>query len=221
MNELVFRLAALAAAITFFGIRNVWERRLGKRPKAEQVRQVPSRERLAIYATGFGLWPMWLYMLSPLVDFARIGLPTWARFAGLGAALAGILMLFLSHRDLAASWSAFVEAPAGGLVTRGVYRLVRHPMYASFFLFTGGMLLLTSNWLAGAPAVLGMLWLYLERVDGEERMMLDLFGDEYRVYAERTGRIVPGTPRRLAGRPVPAFAGDVRPFASGNHSRVR
>lgn len=221
MNELVFRVAALAAAVTYFTIRSVWEQRLDKRPKSEQILQVPPRERLAIYAMGFGLAPMWLYMLSPLVDFARLGLPTWVRLIGLGAVLFGIVMLLLSHRHLAASWSAFVEAPAGGLVTTGVYRFVRHPMYASFFLFTGGVLLLTSNWVAGAPALLGMLWLYLDRVDAEERLMLDLFGDEYRVYAERTGRILPGTSRRLAGKPTLAYAGDSRPLVSGQHSRTR
>ena len=86
-------------------------------------------------------------------------------------------MLALSHRDLGISWSPFGEVtPAGGLVTGGVYRWVRHPMYASFFLFNIGMLALTSNWLS-APALLGMLWLYFSRVDHEEGMMLRLFGD--------------------------------------------
>jgi len=36
-----------------------------------------------------------------------------------------------------------------------------------------------------------MLPLYLVRVGPEEQMMIDRFGDEYREYMERTGRLFP------------------------------
>lgn len=36
-----------------------------------------------------------------------------------------------------------------------------------------------------------LLPLYLYRVPHEEQMMLDHFGDDYRSYIKRTGRIIP------------------------------
>jgi protein-S-isoprenylcysteine O-methyltransferase Ste14 len=47
------------------------------------------------------------------------------------------------------------------------------------------------NWLAGWGGVVAFLLLYLGRVPQEEQMMLDHFGDAYRAYSARTGRIFP------------------------------
>jgi protein-S-isoprenylcysteine O-methyltransferase Ste14 len=77
------------------------------------------------------------------------------------------------------------------LITTGVYRLVRHPMYTSFFLLGLAQLLLLPNWLAGASGLAGALILFAFRVAREERMMLETFGDEYRYYIGRTKRIIP------------------------------
>ena len=172
-----------------------------------QMSEIPAHDRLVLAAAGVGMLPMWLYMLTPWIDFAGMGLPAVARIAGLCAAVFGVLVLDRSHRALGSSWSPVVEAPIGGLVTGGVYRFVRHPMYSSFLLFNAGEWLLTSNWLAGAPAVLSMLWLYLDRVDKEERTMLELFGGDYLAYAAKTGRLAPRLGRRrVAGMSVAEFA---------------
>jgi protein-S-isoprenylcysteine O-methyltransferase Ste14 len=50
--------------------------------------------------------------------------------------------------------------------------------------------LLTANWIFFAACVLsfaGLLW----RVPREEQMMVEVFGDEYRAYMQRTGRFLP------------------------------
>ena len=51
--------------------------------------------------------------------------------------------------------------------------------------------LLLQNWLAGPAMLVFLLPLYLYRVPHEEQMMLDHFGDDYRSYIKRTGRIIP------------------------------
>lgn len=200
MNELTWRLLALFASILYFGARSYYERRLKRPTKAEQLRDASPRQRRDLIISGASMMPVWLYMLTPYFDRLAIGLPLLVRVLGLVVALLATPVLSASHHALGASWSPFGDVtPADGLVTSGVYRAVRHPMYASFFLYNAGILLLTSNWLAVA-GIFGMLWLYRSRVDGEERMMVELFGDEYRSYARRTGRVVPGVGRgRLAG----------------------
>jgi protein-S-isoprenylcysteine O-methyltransferase Ste14 len=42
-----------------------------------------------------------------------------------------------------------------------------------------------------AANLLAVTLMYAARVRDEERMMLDQFGDEYRAYMQRTGRLIP------------------------------
>ena len=64
-------------------------------------------------------------------------------------------------------------------------------MYASGWLWAVSQALLLHNWIAGLAGLVAFVPLYFIRVPREERMMLDNFGDAYRAYAARTGRIVP------------------------------
>jgi hypothetical protein len=90
------------------------------------------------------------------------------------------------------SWSVTLELNQNHhLVTQGVYRRIRHPMYASFFAMALGQALLLNNWIAGFAALVAVGVLYRVRTPNEERMMLESFGDEYRAYMRRTGGIVP------------------------------
>jgi len=192
MPELVFRLTALALAVTYMTIRSVYERRLGRPSKREELARADARDRRELLVVAVGTFPMWFYMLTPWLDFAAMGLPAPVRWLGAAITVAGIALLVWSHALLAGSWTPFVEQPpAGSLVTGGPYRYVRHPMYTSFLLYNAGLWLLTSNWLAGAPAFLAFLWMYFDRVGREEELMLTSFGDTYRAYAEKTGRVVP------------------------------
>lgn len=77
------------------------------------------------------------------------------------------------------------------LVTQGVYRYTRHPMYAAHWLWGLAQPLLLQNWIAGFAMLVPSLPLYLYRVPREEQMLLEQFGEEYREYMDRTGWIVP------------------------------
>jgi protein-S-isoprenylcysteine O-methyltransferase Ste14 len=79
-----------------------------------------------------------------------------------------------------------------GLVTDGIYRFVRHPMYSAYFLWALSQALLLPNWIAGPAGLVGFGTLFAFRVRREERMMLAAFGDAYAEYAARTKRIIPG-----------------------------
>ena len=78
------------------------------------------------------------------------------------------------------------------MVDTGVYRRVRHPMYASIFLWCLAQGLLLANWLAGWCALATFTLLYIVRTPREERMMREAFGADYDAYAARTKRLIPG-----------------------------
>jgi protein-S-isoprenylcysteine O-methyltransferase Ste14 len=104
----------------------------------------------------------------------------------------GIWLLWRSHVDLGRHWSPTLEVRDGHtLVTGGVFSRIRHPMYAAHWVWALGQILLLQNWIVGPSMLALFLPMYFYRVGREERMMLDHFGDEYRGYMKRTGRIVP------------------------------
>jgi protein-S-isoprenylcysteine O-methyltransferase Ste14 len=107
--------------------------------------------------------------------------------------LCGALSLFYrSHADLGKNWSISLEIRSEHrLVSTGIYRFIRHPMYSSFFLMAVAQLLLLPNWFAGVTGLVGVGMLYAFRIRAEERMMIERFGAEYRDYITRTPRLIP------------------------------
>ena len=140
-----------------------------------------------------------VFIFSSWLDRLNYVLPRTALDPGVVALLVGLWLFWRSHIDLGKSWSVTLELRENHrLVTGGVYRLIRHPMYASFFLLAIAQALLLANWLAGWSALASVLLLYFVRVPAEEAMMLGSFGAEYQSYIERTGGIIPRW-RRASG----------------------
>ncbi len=114
------------------------------------------------------------------------------RWAGLvvlavGAALRVGPMLALGRRFV--SVVALQEDHA--LCTTGLYARVRHPSYLGILLMDLGFAGVFRSWIAllVLPVV---FWMFARRMDVEEAFMADHFGEEYRAYAARTARLVPG-----------------------------
>jgi protein-S-isoprenylcysteine O-methyltransferase Ste14 len=111
---------------------------------------------------------------------------------GLFFAIAALGMFHLTHRALGRNWSISLDVRENHeLVTEGIYRRVRHPMYSAFWLWAIAQALLLPNWIAGFAGLVGFGILFFGRVAREERMMLERFGDSYRAYMARTGRVFP------------------------------
>ena len=78
------------------------------------------------------------------------------------------------------------------LVTGGVYRRVRHPMYSALLLYSAGMALVLPNAVAGPAYLVAMALITACRLGPEERMMEEEFGEAYAIYRARSKRLVPG-----------------------------
>ena len=119
-------------------------------------------------------------------------MPWPIRALGLALFAAAIWILHRSHADLGRLWSPTVELRDDHeLVTVGVYSRVRHPMYTAHVLWGASQAMLFPNVIAGPLALIVMLAIMPIRITREERAMLDRFGDDYRVYMGRTGRVLP------------------------------
>ncbi|MCI0387691.1 MAG: protein-S-isoprenylcysteine O-methyltransferase [Acidobacteria bacterium] len=160
--------------------------------KMSDVRKTAQEKALLAGAfAGMFALPVF-HALTPLLAFADYAQPPWMDAAGIVVWLAMLWLFWKSHHDLGANWSATLEVREGHkLITDGVYQKIRHPMYAACWLWAIGQGLLLRNWIAGWAGLMAFGTLYFLRVAKEERMMLDHFGEQYRSYTERTGRLLP------------------------------
>jgi protein-S-isoprenylcysteine O-methyltransferase Ste14 len=102
----------------------------------------------------------------------------------LGGSLAALFALMRLGRSFS------VMAEARQLVTSGVYRFVRHPLYCAEAVATIGVVMqFLSLWTALLFAV--QIAFQLRRMHNEEIVLGEIF-PEYAVYKARTARLIPG-----------------------------
>jgi protein-S-isoprenylcysteine O-methyltransferase Ste14 len=134
-----------------------------------------------------------VWVATPVFAFAKYPLRPVPLFAGSLCLAAGLGLFARSHADLGTNWSITLEVrEEHQLVTQGIYRHVRHPMYLALLLYSLGQALVVPNWIVGASYGVAMALLFALRVSPEERMMLDEFGQDYEAYMRRTKRLIPG-----------------------------
>lgn len=188
--ELPFRIAVGGTWIIGYAIRLYHER------QARGVQRVSARhltrDRI-FYWTVFAAFVLaLLYAFSPLLDVAHVPAPAWLRWLGLPCAILGIALLHATHRALGRNWSGKLEIADGHrLIVSGPYRHMRHPMYTALFCIASAHSLLSANWIVAIANIGAVTAMYLARVADEEQMLIDQFGEEYRAYMRRTGRLFP------------------------------
>ena len=157
---------------------------------------------LTAYKKFFGVGPLgalitlMLLLLAWLVD-RKIGAvtillqPFLLRYAGILLIAFGLFLHMWTFFTLKNWWQN------DQLCTRGPFRYFRHPMYAAWVSFISmGVALLFNSWVYVFWALLlHPIWHVLAA--REEKIVEDVFGDEYRHYAARTGRFVPRFRKRL------------------------
>jgi protein-S-isoprenylcysteine O-methyltransferase Ste14 len=134
-----------------------------------------------------------VWVAAPVFAFADYSLRLVPLLAGVACLAVGLWLFARSHADLGTNWSITLEVrERHQLVTQGIYRRVRHPMYSALLLYSLGQALVVPNWIAGPSYGVAMALLITLRLGPEERMMLEEFGNDYAAYMGRTKRLVPG-----------------------------
>ncbi len=134
-----------------------------------------------------------LYIISPeWMAWSSLPLPAWLRWAGVGLAVLGFALLQWAHQALGRNWSDTPRLTKDQtLITSGPYHWIRHPIYTAFLLIMSAPFFLSANWIIGGLWI-GMTALeVISRIKFEEAAMAEHFGDHYRAYMEKTGRLLP------------------------------
>jgi protein-S-isoprenylcysteine O-methyltransferase len=124
---------------------------------------------------------------------ARIALPPAPVFwTAIGLFWAGVLMYLWAILTLGAFFRTSVQLLEGQrLVTRGPYRLLRHPTYTGGILLFAGIGLATGNWVAALAAPLAVALAYAWRIHVEEIALAERFGAEFEAQRKRTWAVIP------------------------------
>jgi protein-S-isoprenylcysteine O-methyltransferase Ste14 len=107
-------------------------------------------------------------------------------------AIAGVAFAIWARVTLGRNWSGLVMMvrEGQGLVQRGPYAIVRHPIYAGILAAVVGTALTRgtlASWLGVAAGLAGVLI----RVEIEDRLMAAEFGEAHAAYRKRTRKLIP------------------------------
>ncbi|GCA51918.1 MULTISPECIES: protein-S-isoprenylcysteine O-methyltransferase [Sinorhizobium] len=184
-------IAWVLGIVAWYFIRRPYERRAKRVRVVSHRRSTSEMLGLAAALLGLAIIPAF-YVATGIPEGADHPARLWAVVVGAAIFCLAMWVFRRTHKELGRNWSITLEIrDKHELIRRGPYALVRHPMYTSFLLMGVGQAFLLPNWVAGLAGLAGFAVLFLLRVDKEERMMMEMFGSEYRDYMADTKRIIP------------------------------
>jgi protein-S-isoprenylcysteine O-methyltransferase Ste14 len=142
--------------------------------------------------------PVVAYVAIPAwMTWAAFELPAWLRWLGAVVGVLTIPAVSWVLRSLGHNVSETVLTKREHqLVTAGPYQWVRHPLYTTGITLFVALGLVQASWFVLFMAAVAALLVRLLVIPAEERALVAKFGDRYRAYMGRTGRLLP----RVSGR---------------------
>lgn len=113
-------------------------------------------------------------------------------FLGVMIGLIGVWIRFSSMKILGRFYSRNVGMQGGHrLIQNGLYKYVRHPGYLGSFLVFLGFAISSSSFIAILINIILFFLVYSYRIKIEERILITLFGEQYKQYQSKTWEIIP------------------------------
>lgn len=107
---------------------------------------------------------------------------------GFSLCLAAIIIRYYGVKNLGENFSEHVKVPKK-LVTTGLYKYVRHPIYTSSFMLVFGLPLVLNSYYALGASVLVSVIIYIRAELEEKELCIGL--TNYKEYTKRTGKFIP------------------------------
>jgi len=200
-GDLLFRILFLVVFVPGIAIRGYYTRRVRatrkRRSWKERLEDTVQAEGKtgAILLIGQGIYliiAVLLYLLlSPGPSWFDLPIADWLRWLGVASGVLSLPFLAWVHYTLDKHWDISLSLRKDHvLVTGGPYRRIRHPMYTVHVVYFFAWVLVSACLLLLINYLLTILLITL-RIPKEEQMLLERFGQEYRAYMNRTGRLLP------------------------------
>ncbi len=200
-EELFLRFVFLGLWLFFLGIRSYYGRKAQpaspKRTRQERWEIATRYEHgvfvvLRVVLMVVLILTIAVYVFVPSwLEWAQFFLPTWLRWIGVVMAIITFPFFIWVGRTLGKHVTGQLELREDHqLITTGPYSRIRHPLYLTYLVFNIVTILIATNWFFFLAIIFGLLLLY-PRIKAEESMLLDEFGNQYRVYMLHTGMLLP------------------------------
>lgn len=125
-------------------------------------------------------------------EFAKVEIAFEFRVFGIILCAISLYLFDKIHKYLGKNFSNTLRIKKNHkLVTSGPYKFVRHPMYATYYLYNIGIFLITANLLIGGLWLFFLTIIVLYRINKEENMLIEKFGVAYKNYKATTGAFFP------------------------------
>ncbi len=166
-----------------------------KRPTRDYGIKSSNKINVLLSIPSIGLWIMWFAFAFNANQWILSAFPYliwqngYAQMIGLLFCTLGVFIAIsarIARGKYAPSWGLHDQVR---LVTRGPYRIIRHPNYLFYCLMFFGFPLLSGFW----PSILMTIGIYgyVQLIEDEEKLLLRHFGQEYEEYQTRTWRLIP------------------------------
>ena len=145
--------------------------------------RVPPLALLVVFASA--IWLVGRYL--PTANLALPGRQTFALISlllGLAVVSAGVF----EFRRRKTTMSPFSPERTASVVSSGIYRWTRNPMYLGMALALFGVAVWQANLFGFAAVLLFCAYLTRFQIVPEERMLLKLFGEEFATYMNQVRR---------------------------------
>ena len=193
-TETIFRIILPILIISFAAHRGYYVKYHSK-PEDATVKQREEGivSKLAGLLGMAGFISMIVYVINPnWLAFGSLAFPTWLRWAGVGIAIAGICLASMGTSDPCQQLERYTAHDEGtNPHHQRTLSLHQTSHLHGFLLILGSTLLISSNWLIGLCWAGMTILEIISRIGFEESLMLEYFGDQYREYMKKTGRIFP------------------------------
>ena len=110
---------------------------------------------------------------------------------GLVLIITGFIIMFVAAGTLRHYYhSTLVIREDHQLITHGIFRFCRHPIYLGLLMVSAGLPLFAAS-LLGLLIMSALIPVLLNRIRLEERLLTGEFGDDYVTYSETTRKLIP------------------------------
>ncbi|ANU12139.1 methyltransferase family protein [Planococcus antarcticus] len=178
--EMIFTAVSLVWVSEFLLFRN---RGIGQGDPLEK------RTFFAILAALIGTIVLGL-VFHELTPFESLGFIS--QLLGLFLLSVGVFLRFWGILHLKSQFTRYVTVREGDeIVSTGPYRKLRHPLYTGLLLITLGMALFFNSLLAAVIGGIVMVWALLQRINYEEKLLIEKFGPDYQEWMKERARLIP------------------------------
>ena len=193
--QLVFAVVLAIACIVWIGTEVLLAKRL-RAMKSDDKEPATSSEKIiwrgVAVANCLGI-PIGIMGKTGTLTFPNIDSYTFeVAVSGLALIILGLLIRWSAILTLKKYFTVNLAVQDGQrIIKHGLYRWMRHPGYTGQILSFAGLGLVYSNWLCVLAFTIPVVIVFLHRIQLEEALLIEDFGDEYREYSNTTKRFIP------------------------------